>query len=156
MKQSAKDDTIQGQMSPGVITRDGMLGTDRRKLRDILDSDDAVVRRLGLTHAGIAGRMRDLRAAGARGLGQAVAVDDRFEVRVDCVRGRLPCPFLHEGLYQKEFVEVRNVCTGEQVTFTELNVHMIEAHGFYEGVGSPFRLDPATLSRVLEIVPAQA
>jgi len=151
VKQSARDDTIQEQMRPGVITQDGLLGADRRKLRDILDADDAAVRRLGLTHAAIAARMRALREAGAKGLGLAVPAGDGFEVRVDCARGGLPCPFLHDGLFQKEFIEVRNMRTGERVTFSELNVHMIEAHGFYEGVGSPFRLDPATLARVLEI-----
>lgn len=138
-------------MRPGVITRDGMLGEDRRALRDILDADDAVVRRLGVTHDAIAARMRALREAGAKGLGQAVTVEGRYEVMVDCVRGRMPCPFLHEGTYQKEFVEVRNLRTGEQVTYTELSAHMIQAHGFYEGEGSPYRLDPGTLVRVLDV-----
>jgi hypothetical protein len=151
MKQSHQDDMTQDRMRPGVITRDGLLGTDRRKLRDILDADDAAVRRLGLTHAALVARMRELRDAGARGLGEPVTVPGRFEVRVDSVRGGLPCPFPHEGLYGKEFVDVRNLRTGERVTFTELNIHLIEAHGFYEGVGSPFRQDPATLARVLEI-----
>lgn len=156
MKQSARDDSIERQMRPGAITRDGMLGGDRRRLCDILEADAATVSRLGLTHAGIAARMRALRDAGARGLGQAVQVEGRFEVRVDSVRGRLPCPFLHEGLYQKEFVEVCNTRTGGRVTYTELGIHMIEAHGFYEGEGSPYRLDPAVLVRTLEAVAPQA
>ena len=153
MKQSAKDDIVQSQMRPGVITRDGMLGADRRKLCDILEADAAAVSRLGLTHAGIAARMRALRDAGARGLGEPVCVLDHFEVRVDSVRGTLPCPFMHQGMYQKEFVEVRNLRNGEQVTFTELNIHLIGEHGFYEGLGSAYRQEPETLSRVLEIVP---
>jgi hypothetical protein len=152
VKQSRQDDTIQDQMRPGIITHDGLLGTDRRKLRDILDADDAAVRRLGLTHAAVAARMRELRDAGAQGLGEPVTVLDHFEVRVDSVRGQLPCPFPHEGLCRKEFVDVRNLKTGERATFTELNIHLIEAHGFYEGAGSPFRQDPATLARVLQIV----
>jgi hypothetical protein len=151
MKQSAKDDAIERSMAPGVLTGSGMLGDDRRKLTEILDADHAAVQRLGVTHAAIAARMRELRDAGARGLGQAIRVLERFEVRVDSARGTLPCPFRHEGMYAKEFVEVRNLASGEQVTFSELNLHMIEAHGFYEGVGAPFRQDPATLVRVLEI-----
>ncbi len=153
VKQSLSDDRIQDRMRPGVITRDGMLGEDRRKLRDILDADDAAVRRLGLTHARIAARMRELRDAGARGLGEPIQVFGHFEVRVDSVRGKLPCPFPHPGLCRKEFVEVRNLRSGEQVMFTELNTHLIEAHGFYEGAGSPFRQDPEALARVLELDP---
>ncbi|MEI7899262.1 MAG: hypothetical protein WCK89_03355 [bacterium] len=155
MKQSANDDAIQNQMRPGVITLDGLLGQDRRKVRDILDADDAAVRRLGLTHAAIAARMRELCAAGARGLGQPLRVLDHFEVRVDSVRGKLPCPFLHRGLYPKDFIEVCNLDSGEQVSFSELNIHLIEAHGFYEGLGAPFRQDPERLARVLEIADAQ-
>ncbi|HRR34135.1 MAG TPA: hypothetical protein P5026_08565 [Kiritimatiellia bacterium] len=151
MKQSRQDDIIQDRMRPGVITRDGLLGHDRRPLRDILEADDAEVRRLGLTHAAIAARMRALRDAGAEGLGEPVTVLDHFEVRVDSVRGLLPCPFPHEGLCRKEFVDVRNLRSGGQVVYTELNIHLIEAHGFYEGLGAPFRQEPAILARVLEI-----
>lgn len=153
MKQSLRDDAIQDQMRAGVISRDGMLGADRRKLRDILEADDAAVRRLGLTHACIADRMRRMREAGAKGLGQAVDVFGHFTVRVDSVRGKIPCPFLHEGVFGKEFVEVVNRRLGERLIFTELNVHMIEAHGFYEGEGSTYRQDPAMIVRVLEIEP---
>jgi len=153
MKQSVRDDQIQEQMRPGVITRDGMLGADRRKVRDILEADDAAVRRLGLTHARIAARMRELRDAGAAGLGQAIDVLDHFEVRVDSARGGLPCPFMHEGLFGKEFVEVLNRRSGERLTFTALNVHMIGTHGFYEGEGAFFRQDPQVLARVLELLP---
>jgi len=151
VKQSRQDDIIQDRMRPGVITRDGLLGSDRRSLRDILEADEAEVRRLGLSHAVIAARLRALRDAGAQGLGEPVTVFDHFEVRVDSVRGLLPCPFPHEGLCRKEFVDVRNLRSGERVTYTEMNIHMIEAHGFYEGTGSPFRQEPAALARVLEI-----
>ena len=152
MKQTAKDDIVQSQMRPGVITRDGMLGDDSRKLRDILEADAAAVSRLGLTHACIAARMREVRDAGARGLGEPIRVAGHFEVRVDSVRGKLPCPFQHQGMFQKEFIDVCNLSSGERVAFTELSIHLIEAHGFYEGLGSAYRNDPETLARVLEIV----
>jgi hypothetical protein len=116
MKQSRKDDAIQRQMRAGVITRDGMLGEDRRKLLDILDADNATVLRLGLTHAAIAARMSELRNAGARGLGEPIRVNDIFDIRVDSCRGKLPCPFGHPGLLAKEFIEVRNLRLHEQVS----------------------------------------
>ena len=65
MKQSRTDDIIEARMRPGAITRDGLLGADRRKLRDILDADDAAVRRLGLSHAAIAARMPHPRPVGS-------------------------------------------------------------------------------------------
>jgi len=156
MKQSAMDEAVQSQMRPGVLTRDGMLGDDRRKLGEILDADDAAVRRLGLTHACIAARMRELRDAGARGLGEPIRVAGHVEIRVDSARGQLPCPFRHEGMFRKEFVEVTNLKSGRQISFTALNMHLIETHGFYEGLGSPYRQDPETLARVLEIAASAA
>jgi hypothetical protein len=154
MKQSPQLDRIQHEMHPGAIVRDGFLGTDARKLAEVLDADAAAVRRLGVSHGAIAARMRELSRAGERGLGQDVDVGGVFEVRVDSVRGKLPCPFGHEGLYSKKNTTVRRADTGEELTFTDLGVHMIEAHGFYEGKGSPFRVDPVSAVRILEVAAA--
>jgi hypothetical protein len=152
MKQTADLDRFQRNMRPGSITLEGMLGRDRRHLIDILDDDAAAVRRLRTTHQAIAARMQELRDAGAKGLGLTIRVLDRFDVRIDNVRGKLPCPF-EDGVLQKTFIEVENRATGKSVRFTDLHIHMIREHGFYEGHGATFRIDPATLVEVLEIEP---
>ncbi len=151
MKQSPQLDSIQEQMKPGVITLDGFLGTDERNLIDILIEDDWTVRRLGCTHAEIAERMKYFRDRGSEGLGQFILVDDHFEVRVDSVRGVLPSPFGGPGMYGKVNTTVRNTRLGKEVTYTDLHIHFIGEHGFYEGKGSPFRLDPEEVIDVLEI-----
>ena len=138
-------------MKPGIITRDGFLGTDRRNLIDMLVEDDETVKRMDLTHATVAQRMIDLRDAGLRGLGNFINVEPHFEVRVDSVRGKLPCPFGDPGIFQKTNTTVRNLKSGKEVTYTDLHIHMIGSHGFYEGRGSPFRLEPEILVSVLEI-----
>jgi len=151
MKQTPAMEEIQRQMHPGVITRNGFLGRDGRKLADILEADNAEINRLGLTHEVIARRMSELRDAGRKGLGLPVCVEEHFEVQVDSVRGKLPCPFGDAGLCQKMNTTVRNLETGQQITYTDLNIHMIAAHGFYEGLGSAFRTSPADLKEILEI-----
>jgi hypothetical protein len=55
------------------------------------------------------------------------------------------------GMYPKENVRVVNKKTGEEIRWTALNIHMIKEHGFYEGKGSPFRIEPLDLIRVLEL-----
>ncbi len=152
MKQTAILDRAQKRMAPGAITRDGFLGTERRRLVDLLEEDDAAVRRLGLTHAAIAARMRELRDAGAAGLGLAISVAPHFDVRVEGVRGKLPCPF-SDGLSAKTNVLVVNKRLNREITYTDLQVHLIAAHGFYLGRGSTYRLDPADLAAVLEVQP---
>ena len=150
MKQTPALDQAQRRMRPGAITRDGLLGDDPRSLGEILDDDQAEVQRLGLTHALIAARLRELRDAGAAGLGLTVPVPPHFEVAVEGARGALPCPFGHPGLVGKTTVTVRNSRLDEQVRFTDLNIHLIGEHGFYLGRGSAYRLDPGRLARVLQ------
>lgn len=154
MKQTPQMRRIQERMAPGVITRDGFLGEDRRNLVDILTQDDAAVRRLDRRHQDIALRMVELRDAGMSGLGEFADVAPHFEVRVDTVRGKLPCPFGDPGIFPKTNTTVRNKRLGREVTFTDLHIHLIGAHGFYEGLGSPFRLEPEELAAVLEVPPA--
>ncbi len=152
MKQTAELTHVQEQMAPGIITRDGFLGTDPRKLLDILIEDDATVARLGLTHSAIAARMRELRDHATHGLGEFISLPPHFEVRVDGVRGKLPCPFLgSDGLFQKTNTTLRNTRLNREITFTDLQIHLIEKHGFYQGDGSPYRLDPQELATILEL-----
>lgn len=155
MKQTVQLQRIQERMRPGVITRDGFLGDDRRNLVDILVSDDAEVKRLGVSHPKVAERMIELRDAGMRGLGEYIEVEPHFEVRVDTVRGKLPCPFGDPGIFPKTNVSVRNLASGREILYTDLHIHMILAHGFYEGKGSPLRLEPRELVEVLEVRPEE-
>jgi hypothetical protein len=150
MKQSKVYAAIQARMAPGVIIRDGFLGEDRRNLVDILTADDGEARRLGCTHQDIARRMVELREAGLSGLGEFVDVEPHFEVRVDSVRGKLPCPFGDPGIFPKTNTTVRNKRLGRELTYTDLHIHLIGSHGFYEGKGSAFRLEPGELAEVLE------
>ena len=150
MKQTVQMQKAQERMAPGVITRDGFLGEDRRDLGDILLTDDASVKALGLEHEALARRMVELRDAGMAGLGEFVDVAPHFEVRVDSVRGRLPCPFGDPGIFPKTNITVRNRRTGREITYTDLHIHLVRVHGFYEGRGSPYRLEPKNLAEVLE------
>lgn len=151
MKQTPEYDAIQREMAPRVITLDGFLGTDTRKLIDIINADDAVVRRAEVTHEQIAERMQYFRDAGLDGLGEFMTIDQNFDVRVDSVRGKLPSPFGGPGMYQKVNTTVVNKPLGREVVYTDLHIHFVRDHGFYEGKGSPYRLEPEELIAVLEV-----
>lgn len=155
MKQTLQMTKIQEKMKPGIITRDGFLGNDKRNLVDMLIDDDAEVKRMNITHSLIAERMLELRDAGMRGLGEFISVAPHFEVRVDSVRGKLPCPFGDPGVFPKTNITVRNLARNREITFTDLHIHMIGSHGFYEGKGFAFRLEPKELAETLEIKPSE-
>lgn len=151
MKQTPEYDAIQRQMAPGVITLEGFLGTDSRKLIDILNADDATVRRSEITHEQIARRMQYFRDTALDGLGEFMTVGKHFEVRVDSVRGKLPSPFGGPGMYEKVNTTVVNKRLGREITYTDLHIHFVRDHGFYEGKGSLYRLEPEDLIEILEL-----
>jgi hypothetical protein len=152
MKQSPQLEAARSRMLPGRVTRDGFLGSDRRSLSEILDEDANAVRSLGLTHADIACRMEYFAEKGRAGLGTTVTVDQDYEVRVESVRGFLPCPWQHEGLFRKTNVFLKNLLLDEELMWSDLTMHMIRAHGFYEGKGSTFRVGPRRAARVLGLL----
>jgi hypothetical protein len=108
MKQTLDYDKIQEQMKRGVITLDGFLGTDERKLIDIMAADDAVVRQRLTTHQAIAEQMKRFKDLGSAGLGEFITLDEIFEVKVESVRGLLPSPFGGPGMYGKINTTVHN------------------------------------------------
>jgi hypothetical protein len=138
-------------MKPGRITLSGFLGNDPRNLVDIIVEDDAKVKRLNVTHKKIARKMIEFKQKGIKGMGDFIKIDPHFEVKVETVRGKLPCPFGDPGIFPKINTYIKNLRINKNINYTDLNIHMIWAHGFYEGKGSKFRLDPETIVEVLEI-----
>ena len=151
MKQTPEYDRIQAQMQKGVITLEGFLGDDPRKLVDIIASDTMAVHNLDTTCALIAGRMEHFRDLGFEGLGEFITLDDHFEVKVDSVRGLLPSPFGGPGMYRKVNTTVVNKTLGRQITYTDLHIHLIGDHCFFQGEGSTYRLEPKELVEILEV-----
>jgi len=151
MKQTPEYNAIQQQMKPGVITLEGFLGIDTRNLIDIIAADDVTVHQLNVSHQDIADKMQYFRDAGLDGLGEFLKIGDHFEVRVDSVRGKLPSPFGGPGMYEKVNTTVRNLKTNTEETYTDLHIHFVRDHGFYEGKGSAYRLEPASLVETLEV-----
>lgn len=151
MKQAPQLAKAQKRMQPGVITRDGLLGHDKRQLGEIIEDDTNCVNNLGLTHARIARRMEYFTKKGRKGMGTPVTVDDDYTVCVKEWRGLLPCPWDDGEATRKGYVEVTNERLQETITWTPLTIHMIRDHGFYEGKGSPYRVDPEQAKRILDI-----
>lgn len=153
MKQTADMQIIQDKMQPGKLTAEGFLGTDTRNLRDILLADQETVNRLGVTHEEIARRMQAITDVGKKMTEALLPLSEGYAVQVDEYMGAIPCPFGDNHNADKRNTLVKNLKTGAAVHWTDLSIHMIRAHGFYEGIGSYFRLDPAYLLEFLPILP---
>jgi hypothetical protein len=146
MKRPPELQRVVDRMAPGVLCRDGFLGDDPRPLEEILAADNSTVVGLGTSHEAIADRLDTIYERARTALGKAIPVNDRLTARFREAMGRIPSPWPGDGIFPKGEVELTDGETGRTLRFTALSIHLIRAHGFYQGRGSPYRLDPAELA----------
>ena len=148
MKQSPEMRAVSRLMAPGVVTRDGFLGHDRRRLEEILDADRSTVVRLGTTHGEIAGALRAAFDAVRSQLGRPTDLGEGLQGVYREAMGRIPCVWPGCGVFQKGEVELTDARTGETLILTDLGIHLIARHGFYQGRGSRCRIEPEVACRL--------
>jgi hypothetical protein len=151
MKLSPEIRKITDRMAPGVLTRDGFLGTDHRSLPEILDDDSNQVDRLGLTHERIAAELDRVLRRAMEHYGTPVQVRQGLEAVYIEAMGRIPCPFGDGTMCSKGQVDITEASTGRKLSVTALSIHMIAAHGFYQGRGSAYRVEPSVAAEMLGI-----
>jgi hypothetical protein len=149
MKQTPLELRITKKMQPGVITLNGFLGNDDRHFHEIIADDEKTLEKLGYTAEQVAERMQYFTDLSWEFYEQPVEVEGKYAVETEIVRGKLPCPFSHPGVYRKAFTILTNTETGVTIRWSSLNLHLIKAHHFFEGKGSTYRLDPELLVKAL-------
>lgn len=148
MKQSPDAQRIVERMRPGVLSRDGFLGRDRRPLREILEADRSAVVALRTRHEELAEALERAYRAGQAGLGRPVPLGGGLAAVFREAMGRIPCPWGGCGVFPKGEVEIAEASGGAALRLTALAIHMVRSHGFYQGRGSPYRLEPAVVCRL--------
>ena len=151
MKMTPELTKAQEKMQPGALSRDGFLGRDHRNLSQIIIEQQAVCNRYCVSWEKLGQLMHKIGREGLATFGAPKVVDEKWEVVADENRGKMACPFPHPGMHQKTIYTVKNLRTNEQVRYTELSCHLIEAHGFFQGLGAEFHNDPEKLFRVFEV-----
>ncbi|MDH7598536.1 MAG: hypothetical protein QHH07_02720 [Sedimentisphaerales bacterium] len=132
--------------SPALST--SFLGKDHRPVAEIIAADAATLARLGITATDLAKRMQGLAAIARQNLEVPVVVG-RIEVYCQQWKGRIGCPWPGCGLFDKTVTVARHLDKGIAASWTDLNMHLIAEHGFFEGIGSPFRVEPQVLVQLL-------
>jgi len=148
MKPLPQEEKLRLNFEAGKISKDGFLGDDPRHVHDIIQADRLTLSRLGVDQEKIADRLQYFIEEGKNGLESTVDLGD-YAVQVRWQRGMIPCPFGERGLHHKLIATVVNKKQGKRVRFSQLNVHMIREHGFFEGRGSIFRLEPEDVFNIV-------
>ncbi len=144
MKENPIDSKVRQDM------QERFLGSDTRLIAQIIESDEAELRAAGLGADELARAMRRLTEKGMESLGDEVQADG-FMVRVEEYMGQIGCPFKHavrEAKRNTTAVDPR----GRVMTWTDMSIHLIERHGFFQGEGSDYRLEPLELAEFLGLL----
>jgi len=149
MKQTPQEKKIQKNMQPGVITLSGFLGNDNRHYHDIIDEDRRTLEKLSITPEEIADRLQYFTDLAWDSYDGSIIIDDVYQVEYKSYRGRIPCPFPHAGMYPKGTITLKNLNCGKEICWTPLNIHLIREHCFFEGKGSPHRIEPSEVIQIL-------
>jgi hypothetical protein len=149
MKETPQEKRVRARMMPGAITLSGFIGKDKRSLNAIISADEQELQRLERSAKELADRMQYFTDASFSTFDGTITIDGCYVVETEVTRGKLPCPYSHGGLFRKAVTKLTNTKKNVSVTWSSLNIHLIEAHHFFEGKGSTFRLEPAKLVEAL-------
>ncbi len=144
MKRNPVLAALRQRLAPGRLSRAGFLGGDPRPLDELVAADLAALDDAGVTPGQVADLLDALHRAADEGLEAPREVfGGRATVEIVEGMGRIPCPF---GCGFRSHKAVVHVKAGTlDLRFTPLHAHLIREHGFFQGRGSEFRLEPHEL-----------
>lgn len=149
MKDTPQETRARARMMPGKVTLNGFLGKDKRTLCDIISADTKVLEELGHSAAEIAERLQYFTDESYNSFESKIIIDDIYEVETEVTRGKLPCPYSHNGMYRKSITTLLNTTNNVKIRWTSLNIHLIKEHCFFEGKGSTFRMNPEDVIKAI-------
>ena len=149
MKESPQNKKLEALLRSSKLVAGGFMGSDNRGVSEIIDADKNELSRLGFTNEQIASRMQEITNTAKTGLETWVKIDDNLEAKTDEARGFLPCPWPHAGRFVKRITIARLTSTSDTIQWSDLNIHLIGRHCFFQGKGSPFRIEPKKLIEMI-------
>lgn len=151
MKPNPKEQAVLENLEGGKLAKDGFLGDDPRPPQEIIRDDLAELEAAGLSQQDVAARMRALTKKGLEGLGSPMEANG-YQLTVEDYMGWMSCPFRDNRRAAKRVTHAQLLATGETMTWSDMSIHLIDAHGFFQGIGSPYRLEPLLLAKFLKLL----
>jgi hypothetical protein len=149
---------LEADMRPGKMSDAGFLGA-QEKLLDVLVADNRfVVDERRLTHQQLATHLLALAGIARWQLDHQEAERPfvyhgrPFTIKMASFRGFQDSPFQDKTKTNSDAM-LENLDNHEKLRYSLLVPLMIERYGFYEGTGTPYRVDPKQVLKVLDFLP---
>lgn len=150
---------LEKEMRPGASSDSGFLGEAESLLEVLVADNDTVTQKLKLSHAQLAKPLLVIGYYAAQHAStKPIAVSygkEVFQVHSSLSRGFQDSPF-DDGTKTNATILITNLRTGQKLNYSLLVPHMIERYGFYEGKGTPYRVDPLKIAQVLGLAPEES
>lgn len=144
------DKNLHELLGPSQFSAEGYLGNDCRSPETIVEADKIELARLEVTTEKIAKALREAYVKAERAMGNPVRLSDTLTITYNEARGRIPSPFPGDGEFQKGQAKLSDASSGQTILITPLSLHLIEKYGFFQGTGSPYRIEPAVAARFIQ------
>lgn len=149
MKQSPSEKNLRRNLGPSKFSAEGFLGQDLRPVDEIVADDLRALERSGVSLADLLGALRHAYETARQALGAEVEIRPGVTSVFYESRGRIPSPFRNGRSYEKGEAVVTDHASGRKMVLTDLGLALIERHGFFQGRGSRYRIEPAEAIEVL-------
>lgn len=149
MKQSPSEKNLRRNLGPSKFSAEGFLGHDPRPVDEIVADDLRTIERSGVSLEELLGALRHAYEAARQALGAEVEIRPGVVSVFYESRGRIPSPFRDGKTYEKGEAVVTDHASGRRLVLTELGLALIGRHGFFQGRGSRYRIEPAEAIEIL-------
>ncbi|HPJ39926.1 MAG TPA: hypothetical protein PLT75_15905 [Spirochaetota bacterium] len=150
MKQSPDQSDLMKNFSPSKFSAGGFLGNDTRTIGEIISADLKVLEKNDIEKEALAGTLQSWYDRAKAAMGGETDIAPGVTAMYHEARGKIPSPFRGEGTFEKGDVVLREASSGKEVVLTCLSIHLIRAHGFFQGKGQRFRVDPADIIDIIK------
>jgi hypothetical protein len=149
MKESPQNKKLEEILRSSKLVAGGFLGRDKRTVSEIIDADLSELTKSGYTNKQVASRMQEITNMAITGLGTWVTIDKSRQAKVDEAKGQLTCPWPHPARFAKRITILKHAEFDKTIMWSDLNIHLIAEHGFFEGKDSNFRIEPNKLIKMI-------
>jgi hypothetical protein len=142
MKQGPDIQKLEEMLRSSKLVNGGFMGNDRRTVNEVIDTDIRALEKLGYDVKHLARRMQEITDQAIKGLGTWIRIDGNLLAKVNEAKGAIVCPWPHTGNFAKRETILRYKVSGRTICWSDLGIHMIAEHGFFEGKGARLRVEP--------------